>query len=386
MRRSAHPQTPTWLVHPATRLAAFTLGVLSVLAIAALLLPGARLHLKPEIRTETVTVSVLASPEHQSVDVSGAVPAFWRTISVEGRKSIPTTGAISLPGQSASGKATFTNLTDEEITLPEDTIVTTLDEQPVRFATTSSARLPANASITIPIQAVTPGPEGNVPAKSITAIEGQVGLNLTVTNNQATRGGDNRWVSAPDQGDYQQLHDLLAETLAASALEEIEATLDESDLLLSEAVQQVEILEESYTPAEPAPADQLALTLRIQYRALTVNEESLWALGQAALKTNLPSGFYADPDSLEIKDLSDPKLADGGDTARWRLQAGWTITAILDPTEATKLALGLPPQEAADRLDESLPLEEPASISLIPSFWPRLPTLPFRISVVIGNP
>jgi hypothetical protein len=386
LRRSAHPEKPTWFVHPTARLIAFTLGVLSVLAIAAVLLPSARLHLKPETRTETVTVSVMASPEHDDVDISGAVPAPWKAITVEGGKSITTTGSISLPDESASGRVTFTNLTNEEITLPRGSIVTTLDEQPIRFATNTSATIPPNASITIAIQAIEPGVEGNVPAESIVAIEGPIGLNLSVTNKEATSGGTRRLVPAPNVGDYERLYKDLYETLSASALEEIQATLDPSDLLISEEAHLVEVLEERYTPAEPAPADQLSLTLRVAFRALTVDERSLYELGRAALETNLPPGFDADTDSLVIENLSGPRLNEEENIARWQLQARWEITAQLDPVEATNLALGLPREQAAERLNEDLPLEEPATVSLIPPFWPRLPTLPFRISVTTESP
>ncbi len=386
LRRCAHPQSPNWLIHPAARLVAFTIGVLSVLAIAAVLLPGARLHLEPETRTETVTVSVMASPEHNDVDISGAVPAPWKTIIVEGGKSIATTGSLSLPDERASGRVTFTNLTNEEISLPRGSIVTTLDEQPIRFETNASAAIPPNASISIAIRAVEPGIEGNVPAESIVAIEGPVGLNLSVTNKEATDGGTSRIVPAPTQGDYERLYNDLYETLAASALEEIQTTLDPSDLLISEEAHLAEILEESYTPAEPAPADQLSLTLRMAFRALTVDERSLSELGRAALETNLPPDFDADPDSLVIENLSEPRLNEEENIARWRLQAQWEITAQLDPIEATNLALGLPPEQAAERLNENLPLEKPATVSLIPPFWPRLPTLPFRISVTTESP
>ncbi len=385
LRDIAHPPTPAWLIHPITRVIAFTLGVLGVLAIAVLLVPSAEIHLTPETRTENITISVAANPEYQSVDLSGNVPARWESVIVEGRGSLATSGSIPIPDRIATGEVTFTNLTDQTIPLPTGIVVSTLDEPPVRFITTASDIVPpGEEGTTVPIEAVSPGTVSNIAAESILAIEGPLGLELTVINLAPTSGGTDRNIPAPNEQDYDELYAQLYETLAISALDEIIQKLGNEDILISEEVRLVGTEDESFTPSEPAPADQLELVLRLEFEALTVSGDNLSELGRAALETNLPESFTPDQDTLELTELGKMTLDDDL-TARWRMRAQWEINAQLDNTQAIKLAIGLSPENASDQLTTTLPLAEPADISPKPSWWPRLPFLPFRITVSSGN-
>ncbi|MBC8504503.1 MAG: baseplate J/gp47 family protein [Anaerolineales bacterium] len=385
LKAIAHPPMPAWIMHPITRVTAFTLGVLGVLAIAVLLVPSADIHLSPETRREEITISVAANPEYQSVDLSGTVPARWETVIVEGRGSLTTSGSIPIPDRIAKGEATFTNLTDQTIPLPVGIVVSTLDDPPIRFITSASNIVPpGEEGTTVPVEALAPGAISNIAVGSILAIEGSLGLELTVINFEPTSGGTDRNIPAPNEADYEELYAQLYETLALTALAEIGEKLVEGDLLISEDAQIVGTQEESFTPSEPAPTDQLELVLRLEFQALTVSGEDLRELAHAALETNLPESFTPDPGTLELTQLSSIKLNDDH-TANWRMRAEWKIDAQLEHTEAIKLAIGLSPEKAVEQLTDRLPLAEPAEISPKPSWWPRLPFLPFRISVSSGN-
>jgi hypothetical protein len=361
---------------------AFTMGVLGVLAIAALLVPSAEIQLMPETRREQITISVVANPEFQEVDISGTVPAHWDAVIVEGRGSIPTSGSIPLPDHFAVGEVFFVNLTDQTVPLPENTVVSTLDDPPIRFATVSSTIVPpGDEGANVSIQAMQPGAVSNVDAESILAIEGPLGLALTVSNSDPTTGGTDRNAPAPNESDYQELYQQLYDTLSETALKEIVEKLEPDDLLLSEAAEFVITHQEDYTPADPSPTDQLQLVLRLEFRALMVSGQDLRELAAEALVTNLPSNFVAEPESLTINNITQPFLDQEVLDARWRMSAQWQIDAQLDFKEAINLAIGLSPEEAIDRLTDQMSLAEPAHITPRPTWWPRLPVLPFRISV-----
>ena len=66
---------------------------------------------------------------------------------------------------------------------------------------------------------------------------------------------------------------------------------------------------------------------------------------------------------------------------RWTLYASRTLQAEISPAQAIALALGQPASQASQRLAEALPLAAPPELRLFPSWWPRLPFLPFRITV-----
>jgi hypothetical protein len=386
LRAAAHPATPAWIMHPFTRVTAFTFGVLAVLAIAALLVPSAEIRLTPETQTEAITISVAASPEFQTVDLSGVVPATQRTIIVEGRSSLPTSGNIPLPDQFSNGEVAFTNLTERSIALPLGLVVTTLDEHPIRFRTTRSAIVPpGDEGVVVPVEALSPGSAGNTNARKILAIEGPLGLDLIVDNQRSTRGGSDQDTPAPSEADYQKLYDHLFATLAASALDEIRASLSPDDLLLSQEASQIATLEETYAPATILPSDQLQLVLRLEFQALVVTGQDLLSLGQSALDANLSPGFSADQASLDIQHLSTPAISNQSGSANWRMHVEWQTQADLDTTQAIKLAIGQVPELAEQSVTANLALDAPADIQLRPSWWPRLPFLPFRISVSVNN-
>ena len=143
-------------------------------------------------------------------------------------------------------------------------------------------------------------------------------------------------------------------------------------------------LEESYTPSEPQPGDTLTLRLRQSFRALTVSRRDLEQLSAAALRANLPEGYTAMEATLTIHDVTEPVWNAEEQRATWRIQAVWQALARLDPSRAIHLALGRSPQEARTLLEAQFPLSQPAEVHAVPSWWPRLPFLPFRISVTIG--
>lgn len=386
LRRAAHPRISRWITHPFTRVFAFTLGVLAVAAIAALLIPSAKIQLSPQTHTDKITISVAASPEFQDVDLSGSIPARPVNIIVEGRSNISTTGSVPIPDQSATGEVIFTNLTERTIPLPVGIVVSTLDDPPVRFQTTKSATVPpGEEGVAVKIEALNPGSSGNTPARSILAIEGPLGLDLTVINRIATRAGRDRQAPAPAETDYQELYNQLFKDLATSALEEIEASLSPDDLLLSKEATHFSTLEEEYSPEEIVPTDQLQLVLRLEFQAMTVAANDLYSLGQSALNANLISGYTTNPNEIEIKHFDKPAIDESGNPAIWRMQAEWQAKAILDTTQAIKLAIGQSPDAAAKNIAEELPLAGSPEIRLFPSWWPRMPFLPFRISVSTSN-
>lgn len=382
LRDAAHPPTPRWIMHPFTRVLAFTLGVLGVLAVAALLLPSAEIQLTPETLTDRLTISVAASPEYQAVDISGTVPAYPRSVFVEGRGSIPSTGSIPLPDHFATGEVHFTNLTDRSMPLPEGTVVSTLDDDPLRYATKESVMVPpGDEGANVVVEALNPGTTSNTDANTILAIEGPLGLDLTVINEAAIEGGTDRMAPAPSEADYQELYDQLYATLARSALKEIGSTLAPDDLVLNYEATYLSTLEETYTPAEPRPIDQLELVLRLEFQALTVSGRDLQELGTKALEANLPDQYSSDLDSLEIINLTTPDFDPESGRARWRMRTKWQLQAQIDHTKALKSTIGYSPDQAKAHLTENIPQASEVKILLRPAWWPRMPFLPFRIIV-----
>lgn len=364
------------------RIGLFTLSVFAVLAIVAIFIPSAEITISPETRHQEIILTVEAKDSVNKINLSGILPLKRINTIVEGRASTKTSGVIQIPSGYATGSVTFINLTDRPIVIPAGTVVSNADSSQ-RFATQHSARLSAGPGTEIEsiIKAVTPGSAGNLSAGSITAIEGDLGLFLTVQNQGPTHGGSLSLSPAPSTADRIELHDQLVSTLEQNAFKEIQTSLNPDDILLDETPTLVNLIEESYFPSALQPANELDLILRLEYEMEIVSGEDLESLAEAILDANLPEGFNPIPGSTSINHLSIPELNEGS-PIRWRIQFTRDIQVESPISQATNLSLGLSPKNASQRLMETLPLSKTPKIKMNPAWWPLMPLIPLRISVI----
>ncbi|RMF44105.1 MAG: hypothetical protein D6755_09635, partial [Anaerolineae bacterium] len=384
LRDAARPALPRWYTHPLTRVSAFLLGVLAALALVAVFLPSAHITLTPIVRTEANALSVTASPQVEAVEVGGLLPLRTRTITVEGRATRPVSGLVRLPDTPASGHVRFTNLTDHEVSVPRGTPVFAPDFPELRFETTQEGVVPAGVgqTLVLPVRALQGGTASNLPAGSLVALSGGLGAQLTVTNPAALRGGADVTLPAPSSTDRMTLRNDLLEALQESALQEAENAAQAGDILFAATLQLQEIEEETYTPPEGQAGDTLALLLRATFSVQYVAGEDLRTLAEALAHAQQRPNYHLQPDSLRWEHQTQPTLQPDG-YARWRVLVSWQQQADLNLEAGRDLAVGATPQAVRTRLQAMLPLAAPPSIELTPAWWPRLPLLPFRITITV---
>jgi hypothetical protein len=384
LKNLAHPAIPAWINRLEFRLLFFALGVLAVLAIAGVLMPAADISLKPAIKPQEITIQVIANAKNEAVSISGAIPAHSISVEVEGRDQIASSGTIDIPDQLASGSAEFSNLTDKPVIIPAGTVVRSTDDIPVRFATTKEITVEAGYGITnsVLIRALKPGITGNLTEGSLVAIEGVLGINLSVQNISPTTGGSVRTSPSPNSVDEKRLYDRLYTSLVQSALQEIKNQMGEGDILLSSQPKDIKVIHKQFDPSDEQPSDQLNLTLQLECQFLVAKTEDLKQLSNMSLDVNLPEGYLPVDNTLSFKEFSEPVETEKAGY-QWQMHASRQIQARIDPTNAITLVIGLPPQEAISRLRQNLPLAEIPQITLTPSWWWWMPILPFRVNVVI---
>jgi hypothetical protein len=382
LRKFAHPKPLSLLVHPFIRLIFFTFGVLGVLAIASILVPSAEIRVSPKTRWEAVTIPASASLQTKSTDLSGTVPAQIISVIIEGRGNIPSTGSITIPDKKSQGKVVFNNLTGKPISIPGRIIVSTEGDDPVRFTTLQTIEVGSNSiSELVPVEAIFAGSAGNVLSNHILAIEGPLGLDLTVTNPIGTSHGSDQTSPAPRDKDYQVLSDKLLADLFITAGDELESKLESHDLLLWTDPTEYEILEATFNPAEIQPADLLIMTLRVEYKAYIVTGEELINLGRSVLEANMPESYSPIQSTLVIEHIQ-PPIPDAEMVFKWDMDVKWQVSSELDEVKAVKWVLWRKPEDATQQLLDNLPINEDISISMSPHWWPRLPILPFRVNVI----
>jgi hypothetical protein len=384
MRKSIHPQSQVWLEHPVTRIICFTISVLALFALGIFILPGATIMITPQVKIQSMTLSLFADPSLSAINISsGGLPTYSQEVIVEGSEIVTTTGSVTIPDQVANGGLRFTNISDRKIILPKGTVVTTLGSDPIRFITSSEGEIAIKSgeSAVLSARSIKPGTSGNLPANSLVAIEGELGADLIVTNPYATHGGSNALVPAPTNQDIRLLREHLVDQLEQTALVELKAILPTDDTLITTTLKTIEIIDETATPTVGEPGSQLNLSMRLRFQSQVVADEDIRSLITPILDSNTPTGYSPVANTMVLNQLSTPTLGPD-DNAHWTLRVQRKLQADIIEKQASNLVSGLSVQQAIDRLNSSLPLSDDTKILIAPEWWPRLPFLPMRIQVI----
>lgn len=384
LRKSIRTQSPAWMEHPAIRYLCLGLSLMALLAMAIFILPGAKIYISPREEIQFIKLDLIADPSATTINISsGSVPTYFKEVIVEGSDTITATGTMTIPDEPASGMIKFINRSKVSITIPVGSVVTTLGSDPVRFKTTSMTDTVINPgkSVLLEVQAIRPGTSGNLPHDSLTAIEGEMGLGLAVTNPEATSGGLDASVPIPSAQDLYTLSDQLKTRLLQEGLAKLQSTLPIDDTLIPPSATIIQVLEETYNPTTGVPAEQEELTMRLKIRFQVVSGKMLHSLVEPILDSSIPPGYTPVINTLVINPVSTPGMRVDG-KAYWTVFVNQKLRADLPTAQAIESIQGASARDAVARLSESLPLAEPPSIVLMPSWWPKLPLLAMRIALV----
>lgn len=384
LRQITHPRTPAWLVHPATRVLCFGISVLALFALGIFILPGAKIILSPQVETQTMRFDLIADPSTTSINYStGSLPTYNHDVIVEGRATLTSTGSMVIPDEFATGSLRFTNISNQEINIPSGTIISTLGNNAVRFiiATTDDVIVNPHKSVLLDARAIKPGSSGNLTPNQLVAIEGELGLDIKVTNPLATHGGTDASVPSPSTKDLQRLRDRLSKQLKQTALTQIQSILPGEDTLILPSLKIIETLAETSIPSIGEPGNQLELSLRLRVQSQVVSGEVLHSFVMPIMDSNTPNGYLATSNTLKITQISSPTLGEDGNP-HWTIKATRTLQTDIPAVRVVDIIKGVDVAQASDRLSASLPLSEHAQIKLAPSWWPRLPFLALRIEVI----
>ena len=370
-----------WRVHPVTRIGAFLLGVLSVLVLVALFIPRADVILHPQSKMQSLVLPVIAGPSVESVFITGSIPAREKRVIVDGTQSVVVTGEGVTPQSKARGVVTFRNLTQQAVTVPAGTVVRTADN--LRFVTIRGGEVAAGVDETIelPVEALESGRAGNVEAETIVILEGRLGLSLSIINPEPLTGGrEIPSVQASDR-DRARAKNVLMETLEDEASARLADEMKAGDVLFEDTFAVSQIISEVYDPPAGAAGTKLTLTMQVEFSTLYASAADLTELAGLALNASIPSRFAVTSDGLSLKPVTEPILNDDG-FIRWTVRAERRIVQQISTMHVTQMIQGIRAAQAKTLLENSLPLRDAPDVKLSPSWWPWVPIVPFRISVL----
>ena len=292
----------------------------------------------------------------------------------------------------ATGQELFKNLTTNDIRIPTGTLVQTTDSPPVRFLTTEEKVLPRSSILPIPtvgtalinIQAFEVGPKGNVAADKITR---STSSEYLVTNPAATAGGKADQIPVVTQADYDKAVSQSDSDVKARAEQrtlEWKAGAAKGTNVYGVLWKRTGVV----TPASDVVAKELTkdkptfeITVTASATAYAVIADEPKTTAVAKLRQELASGMELDVTSAVVDQVIGASVADDG--VHWRVRAQGKQVPQPKTTQMTAALAGRE-YEAVGPLAEQLGFKL-RSITPWPEWWPRLPVLDSRITIVVES-
>jgi hypothetical protein len=235
--------------------------------------------------------------------------------------------------------------------------------------------------LVLAIEAVDGGLVGNVDAETVNAIEGRLGLSLSVTNPEPITGGRELPSVQASDDDRARVKELVMTMLEKDAREKLASEVSAGDMSFDKTLTASQILSEEYDLPPGAAGTKLTLSMRVEFSVKYAAASDLSELATLALNASLPSDFSVASGTLTTKPISTPLIAKDG-SVRWTMHVERRIVQQVNSAQVTQLIQGRAVHSAQSLLDETLPLANAPVITLSPSWWQWIPIVPFRISVV----
>jgi hypothetical protein len=376
--RRQGPRWWYWLVGPLVLTAVLGTLVWSVVMIW----PSATVHVAPAQEPIGVSLWVEASMGTQAVAWDRLqMPARVVQVEVVERDEIETTGIANVAAGKAGGMVLFVNSTVRQVRLPLGTIVSTSAGTPVRFQTTASAVVDPRGRVRVPVEALEPGPGGNVPANRINRVEGGLAASVKVINEAGTGGGESDQVRRVTYGDKQQLSDLLKEKLIARAHAEISAVLEDEFLPIESMQINPYSIRENYDHHVDDKSDTLALETRGVVWGLAISQPVAEEMTRRALARQVRSGFEMMPATMHISRGQEIEVDRETGNVRFVMEGVALMEARIDTSLVQEAIRGRPLDQATAYLSETLPVRAAPSLEVRPPWMLRVPWLSFRIRV-----
>jgi hypothetical protein len=291
----------------------------------------------------------------------------------------------------ANGQELFKNLTTSDIRIPTGTLVQTTDSPPVRFLTMEEKVLPrstivplAVGSILINIQAVEVGAKGNVAADKITRA---ASIDYLVTNPAPTLGGKADQIPVVTQADYDKAvsqSDSDVKTKAEQRTVEWRAGAAKGTSVYGVVWKRTGVV----TPASDVVGKELSkdkptfeITVTGSATAYAVPADEPKTTAVAKLKEDVGSGMDLDAASPLVEEVIGAAVQDDG--VHWRVRASGKQVPQPKTTQMTAALAGRE-YESVGPLAEQLGFKL-RSITPWPEWWPRLPVLDSRITIVVES-
>ena len=365
------------------RLGIFLVAVLSVISLVLFFLPSAKVKLNIQSATQASEIPISANIDITEIDLAGTIPIATKQLQLTLNDQIDCTGSSEVPVTKASGHVLIQNLTNNEIDIPAQTIFSSSTSTELRFESSEAAVLPAgvNEAIQIPVEAILPGIEGNVEMGTINAVEGNLGLFVTVTNQEKFSGGENRISRTPIANDLYRLRTQLRSSFLDLASEQFADEVLSREIFVPGSTRIIETITEEMEPELGQPSEVLKLTQEVIVEGWFINKADIEKVLATVMDSQLPDGMSAMQTGLVYESTGSPQITKAG--INWQFVVGREMTQSVN-TEA------IPGKIAGKSIEEAQKIllglgysDNQYEIKVTPKWWRRIPFLENNIEVEI---
>ncbi|HEY3523151.1 MAG TPA: baseplate J/gp47 family protein [Candidatus Limnocylindrales bacterium] len=357
------------------------------------LLPSATVVVTPRYEpVGPITFTIRADTSATSVDGdAGVIPARRLTFDLSETGTFEATGKRE-EKKAATGIVRWTNCDPTaSYRIPAGASVRT--ESGIRFSTTEAVFLPVAGirngnvlecqSSTAGVQAVDPGPEGNVDAGAITVPPSNYNGNVIhVTNPDPTTGGSLKTFPRVKQDDVDGAQAALARQLAR----DLDARIAEPGAVPADmtAFPATKALSEPVPDGDPSALvgqelETFDLTLTATGSLVAVDEAPIQTIGAARLAASVRTHRTLVADSVTVR-TGKPTVS--GEVVTFPVEASATQVAQLDAAALREAIRGRPIDEAR----RTLASYGDVSISTWPDWVSSVPTIDQRLDVQVTPP
>jgi hypothetical protein len=344
-------------------------------------LPAATITVTPGRAPVQVTVPLVADATLVAIDMDkNVLPARLVEVTLEESGRIATTGSKQKASGNAAGSVVFTNLGSSPVDIPNGTIVSTGTGTPISFRTTSEGKLEGGvgARVTVPVEAVEPGTQGNVRANTINTVSGALRFRARVSNPNGTGGGGASMVQVVTQADKDNLLAALEASLASKAYDALQAQVQPGEWLPPESVQTF-VIAQAFDRFNDDEATELGLNLRVLAQGTALNQEQTNEAMMVALRRAVPARGKLVADSVGF--VRAPGAVALGRQVQFTMTASAEYVIPIEPADLRGAVTGLAPEDATTAIMARWPLARPPEIYQDPDWMGTLPSFGSRIQV-----
>lgn len=387
-RRVAHLSTISKFMRPLhkeppflVRIFIFLIAVCAVISLVVFFIPSVSIDIQTDQSTQSLDVPVKAKPLITEIDMAGTLPIQIHQMEQTLDDQIDSSGSVDVAVSKAAGDLLIQNLTENELNIRAGTIFSSSVTPELRYKSLEAAVIPAgiNETIRITVEAVLPGEESNLPANQIDAVEGDLGLFISVSNPDALKGGENLSSRSPTQADLTKLRTRIASSLLTQANSAFAADPADGEIYIPGSARLVEILDETNDPQIGQPSEVLHMTQQAKYEGWFIRKADLEQVLRSMLDIQLTADEQALDSELIYQSIQRPIIRD--DFVEWQYQVERATIQAVDINEIRRNLAGKRTEEIREILANQGLNSEQVTIHVFPSWWKQVPFLESRIEV-----